>query len=173
MADMDKDREYEFLAQLEQQTTQTRHATFTAILGVSFLLPGFAVQAGKLTAVEFMGFQTNLSHLVFFLGFVFYLFAIFHYHWYHRHSHFYRKRLKEIEKELGISVYSLRVRPQYGRFKMHFEWALHIIGIVYGIMTLEFVGWRLFLFGMAVLVIPYLLMMIASCFSEVEPMEKK
>ena len=68
---MDKEREYELLAALERDTTQTRHTTFTAILSISFLLPGFAVQAGRLTSVDFLGLNTTLSHLVFFPGFVF------------------------------------------------------------------------------------------------------
>lgn len=112
-----------------------------------------------------------LGDLVFFLGYVFYLFAVFHYRWYHRHAHSYRKRLKELEAEIGIAVYRLRIRPQIGPFKLHFEWGLYIIGIVYAVATIAFVGLPLFLFGLLALLVPYIALMIASIRSPVEPME--
>jgi hypothetical protein len=170
---MDKAREYELLGQLERETTATRHATFTAILGVSFVLPGLAVQATNVCAIDMLGFTTSVCSLVFLLGFVFYLFAVFHYHWYHRHAHAYRKRLKELERELGIQVYSLRTRPQVGRMKLHFEWALHIIGAIYAVATVAFVGWQVFLAGLFVVVVPYLLLMATSIHAPVEPMEQR
>lgn len=168
---MTKDREYELLSELERATTSTRHTTFTAIIGVSFLLPGLALQATAQSPVTILNIETNLSHLVFFLGFVFYVFAVFHYHWYHRHSHFYRKRLKQLEEELGIVIYQLRVRPQLGRFKLHFEWALHIIGAIYAVTTIALVGLPLFSLGVAALLVPYIVRMLTTARAPVEPME--
>lgn len=170
---MTKDREYEMLSELERVTTSTRHTAFTAILGISFVLPGIALQASTQFPVSILGVKTQLCHLVFFLGFVFCVFAVFHYHWYHRHSHSYRKRLKQLEEELGITIYRLRVRPQYGRFKLHFEWALHIICVVYGAATVAFVGLQLFLLGTAALVVPYAVLTLFSARTPVEPMEEK
>jgi hypothetical protein len=170
---MDKDREYEMLAELERETTSTRHTTFTAILGVSFILPGLAVQATDKCPINILGLKTDLCALVFFLGFVFYAFAVFHYRWYHRHAHLYRKRLKELEEGLGISIYRLRMRPQIGPFKLHFEWALYIIGGVYSVGTIAFVGWRLFLVGVLALLLSYIVLMIANVRSPVEPMEER
>lgn len=168
---MELEREYELLTALETATTATRHSTFTAILGISFVLPGLAVQATNKCPVTVVGLPTDLGSIVFFLGFVFYLFAVFHYHWYHRHAHAYRKRLKELEQRLGISVYRLRTRPQVGRFKLHFEWALHIIGGIYGVATLVFVGWKVFLIGLLALGVPYLVLMLSTFKAPVEPLE--
>lgn len=169
---MDIEKEYELLSDLESKTTATRHSTFTAILGISFVLPGLAVQATNTCPVTILGLPTSLGSIVFFLGFVFYVFAVFHYHWYHRHAHAYRKRLKEMEAQMGISVYSLRTRPTIGPFKMHFEWALEIILVLYGVATLVFVGWKVFLVGLAALIIPYVLLVLSSARAPVEPLER-
>jgi hypothetical protein len=80
---------------------------------LSFVLPGLAIQATSDFPLTIFGLSLTLRQVVFFLGFSFYLFAAFHYHWYHRYSHFYRKRLKELENVLGIQIYQLRVRSQY------------------------------------------------------------
>ena len=165
--------QYKQLANLELETTKLRHTTFTAILAVSFILPGLALkpevesQAASLPGLP----GVTLSKAVFVLGFLFYLFALFHYAWHHRYSHRYRKQLKVIEELLGIEVYRLRVRPKIWRFKLHFDWALQMIGIIYAAITAIYVGWRLFAVTLAIVVGTYLIRMAISAFQSDEPLE--
>jgi len=166
--------QYKQLANLEIESTKLRHTTFTAILAVSFLLPGLALKPEvELRAAPMLpglaGF--TLSKAVFLLGFLFYLFALFHYAWHHRYAHRYRKQLKAIEAELGIEVYRLRVRPKIWRFKLHFDWALQIIGIIYALITAAYVGWRLLLLTLAIAVGTYLARMAISALEADEPLE--
>ena len=169
---MDKEEEYRYLSQLEIETTKTRHTTFTAILSISFVLPGMALQAsGKM--VKFFGREIELSGLVFFMGFVFYLFALYHYAWYHRHAHAYRSALKKLEEDLGIHIYRLRIRPQLGKMKLHFDWALYIIGLIYSIMTLHVLGWFYFLIGFSFILLLYGLFLINSMWRPEEPLEEE
>ena len=132
--------EYKILSNIEMETTKFRYLNFTAILSISFILPGLAIQAGEYS-VDFLDKNIQISKLVFLLGFIFYLFAVFHYLWFHRYSHLYRKRLKILEKEIGFTIYQLRKRPQYKRVKFHFQGALYLIGFVYFAITGLFVGW--------------------------------
>src|SRR4051794_6057638 len=83
--------EYKCLATLELESTKLRHTTFTAILAVSFLLPGLALRPEVESQRTFLAGlpSLSLSKAVFLLGFVFYLFALFHYAWLHRYSHRY------------------------------------------------------------------------------------
>ena len=60
---MDKKKEYELLAQLEQETTRMRHTMFTALVSVSFILPGLAVKA-EASGVTIFGTMTSLSQMV-------------------------------------------------------------------------------------------------------------
>jgi hypothetical protein len=165
--------EYKQLCVLESESTKLRHTTFTAILSVSMLLPGLALQpAVSGMAVSLPGLpDITLSKAVFLLGFLFYLFALFHYAWHHRYSHLYRKQLKSLERRLGIEVYRLRVRPRFGPFKFHYDWALHMIGIVYGGITASYVGTRVFLLAIAVVVGAYALRFLASALEPAEPLE--
>ena|SRR5918999_402110 len=158
---MEKEKAYERLAALEIETAKQRHTTFTAILSISFLLPGFALR-GDPGSIVILGQDISLSRSVFFLGYVFYLFAVFHYAWHHRHSHCYREALKKMEEELGIMVYRLRIRPQIGPFKLHYDWALYVIGIVYGFLTARYVGLKLFAGGIGLILGLYLVLFLLS-----------
>jgi len=172
VAGMNREEEYKYLSQLEIETTKTRHTTFTAILSISFVLPGMAIQAtGK--SVQIFGRAVDLTGLVFFLGFLFYLFALYHYAWYHRHAHAYRSALKKLEEELGMEVYRLRIRPRLGKMKLHFDWALYIIGLMYGIITLQVVGWLCFLVGCSFILLLYALFLLNSIWRPEEPLEQE
>lgn len=159
------------LAQLERSTDAARHTTFTALLSISFLLPGLALQAGA-SAANPLILSLSIQHLVFVLGFLFYCFALMHYHWYHRYSHRYRKALKDIEVELGINVYRLRRRPRLGPFKFHFEWAIWILGLVYGCTAAVFIGVKPFLYLVAGVMGIYIFLLALSFFSPEEPLEQ-
>jgi hypothetical protein len=163
--------EYKILSNIEIETTKFRYTNFTAILSISFILPGLAIQAGSFS-ITFFETTILISKLVFLLGFVFYLFAVFHYRWFHRYSHYYRKRLKELEKEIGFTIYQLRKRPQFKRIKFHFEWALYLIGLVYFVIAGFFVGWLLFLIVIGVLFVLYMILAILTIFENEEPLEK-
>jgi hypothetical protein len=165
--------QYKQLSSLEIETAKLRHTTFTAILSVSFIIPGLALQSKiENTPVPIPGFtNTTLHQVVFLLGFLFYLFALFHYAWHHRYAHIYRRRLKEIEVQLGIEIYRLRKRPKLGPMKLHFDWALQMIGIVYAAVTMFYVGLNLFFASIGVVIGAYLLRMLFSMFQGDEPME--
>jgi hypothetical protein len=169
---MDKEKVYERLAQLEMETTKLRYTTFTALLSISFVLAGLAANADA-SALKMFGFLTSVRQLVFLLGYIFNLASLFHYLWYHRYSHLYRKALKDLESDLGIKVYRLRVRPQVGPFKFHFVWVLYIIAIIYGLIVAVIVGIWLFLYCMLAIVILYLLFFLFSFWDESEPLEEK
>jgi divalent metal cation (Fe/Co/Zn/Cd) transporter len=169
---MNRETEYEHLAALEKDTARTRHTTFAGILSVSFLLPGLALRVSNRAVLTLFGEHQSLGHLVFFLGYLFYIFAIFHYEWYHRYSHRYRKALKELELELNISVYRLRVRPQIGPLKFHYDWALYIIGLLYGAITASYVGWVFFAAGVMAVVALYAICLLISYWLPAEPLER-
>ncbi|ATG88582.1 hypothetical protein [Methylomonas koyamae] len=168
---MDKNKEYELLMQLEIETTKMRHSTFTALLSVSFLLPGLALKA---TADQLMllGIETNISKLVFLLGYIFYCFSVFHYEWYHRYAHAYRAALKELEESLDIKIYKNRIRPHVWKFKLHFDWALYIIGAVYGYITGQYVGGALWGSVVGTILIIYFVLFLLSALQTLEPLEK-
>jgi hypothetical protein len=168
---MDKQKEYELLMQLELETTKTRHTTFTALLSISFVLPGLALETGT-TPLHWMNFETDLSKLVFLLGYVFYCFSVFHYAWYHRYSHRYRAALKRLERELGANIYRRRVRPQHGKMKLHFDWALYIIAVVYGSVACAVTGWVLFCVVIGAIAGAYCVMLILSIWQSEEPLEQ-
>jgi hypothetical protein len=179
MMALDKLPEYELLQTLELEMTKLRHTTFTALISVSFLLPGLALQADRanaLPAVSLFGSQYTIDKVIFMLGFIFYCFTVFHYWWYHRYSHIYRKRLKDIEEELGFYVYRLRQRKTFtsfiGTHKFHFDWSLYILGGIYGFVACSFVGKRLFLIGIFAALIPYLCFMVNSVRNSAEPLEE-
>ena len=165
--------EYKQLCVLETETTKLRHTTFTAIVSVSMLLPGLALQpAISQSSISLPGIRTlTLSKAVFLLGFLFYLFSLFHYAWHHRYSHRYRKELKSLERRLGIEIYRLRVRPKIGPFKFHYDWALQMIGIVYAAITASYVGVVTFFAAVGVVVGAYLLRLLVSAFEPTEPLE--
>jgi sterol desaturase/sphingolipid hydroxylase (fatty acid hydroxylase superfamily) len=165
-----KEKEYERLVLLEQETTKLRYTTFTAVLSVSFVLPGLAANA-EARSVSLFVLTATVKQLVFLLGYIFYLFAVFHYAWYHRYSHKYRKALKDLETQLGIKVYTLRVRPQIGPFKLHFDWALYLIGLVYGLITAIVVGWCVFLASLASIAVLYAVLSLLSFWQPTEPLE--
>ena len=162
--------EYGKLTSLEQETTKTRHTTFTALISISFVLPGLALKASGSIITTPLG-SYELSQFVFYLGFIFFCFATFHYEWYHRYSHRYRSALKKLELELGIKIYSLRERPTLGPFKFHFNWSLYIIGIVYAVITATFTGIKIFAVLTSFVVVAYLLLLLSSFNQPVEPLE--
>ena len=161
---------YKQLMQLELETTKMRHTTFTALMSISFVLPGLALKAeAQVEVIPFFG--VKMDQLVFLLGFIFYCFSVFHYWWYHRYSHIYRRELKKLEGELGIKVYGHRVRPVRSRFKMHFEWSLYIIAVLYGGVVCCFVGYQLFGLTVGSIVVSYLVLMYTTRNEELEPRE--
>jgi len=166
--------QYEQLAELERDTTKTRYTTFTAILSISFILPGLALRPeaeGKV--VHLPGFHdVTLSQVVFLLGFLFYLFALFHYAWHHRYSHHYRSALKNLEAKLGIKIYRLRVRPQIWRFKFHFDWALHMLALVYGGLTAAYVGIDFLAAALGIIIGAYAARSLLSALEPSEPLEE-
>jgi len=175
---MDKVTEYRCLQELELDMTRVRHTTFTALISVSFLLPGLALQADrstKLPLVSLFGRNYEIDKAIFMLGFIFYCFTVFHYWWYHRYSHLYRKRLKELEVDLKISIYRIRQRKVFstplGLHKLHFDWSLYILGVVYGFVAVSFVGKYLFLLSIASVLIPYALLVLNSATRPTEPLE--
>jgi hypothetical protein len=143
---MDLLQEYEHLTKLERATTTLRYQTFTALLTVSFLLPGFAFGLGnspQAVALHIWGHAVSMTSILLIFGLMFFGLSVIFYNWYHRYSHIYRHRLKEMEEELDIRVYRLRVRPQIGRMKLHFVWCLYIVGGFYFISTAQVAGWLL------------------------------
>ena len=78
-----------------------------------------------------------------------------------------------MEEELGIMVYRLRIRPQIGPFKLHYDWALYVIGIVYGFLTARYVGLKLFAGGIGLILGLYLVLFLLSYWQDVEPLEKQ
>lgn len=163
-------KEYESLSTLEQDTTRMRHPVYTAFLASSFVVAGLSLQSPATTPV-FWG--TSLGQLVFFLGFMLYCVGVLHYVWYHRYSHIYRARLKELESALGISVYRLRRRPRLGVLKFHFDWSLYILGALYGTCTAIVTGPALFFSGVGIVVAGYCLLLLSSAFNAEEPLEVK
>ena len=168
---MKTEDQYKYLMQLELETAKMRYTTFTALISISFILPGLALQAES-SLVRLFGLQFTLEQLVFLLGFLFYCFAVFHYAWYHRYSHAYRKKLKDLETDLGVEIYSLRIRPKIGRMKMHFDWSLYLLGVVYATIAGSFVGWPLLSGIMAGILIVYWLLMLRTRSSPDEPLEQ-
>ena len=167
-----KKEEYDILVKIEIETTKTRHTIFTSLLSISFVIPGLSISLMK-ENIEIQFFdKTSLYSIVFMLGFIFYCFAVFHYWWYHRYSHIYRKRLKELEKDLEYKIYTQRKRPTLGKLKGHFDWTLYIIGIIYGTLTFFIVGWLIFTIVVSFIILSYLLLMLLSVFSDIEPLEK-
>lgn len=175
--------EYSLLSTLEQTTTSMRYSVFTAILSVSFLIPalGSAVNDHTDTVCLFQKFEITIFSLLFSFGFIFYCLAVFHYWWYHRYSHMYRKRLKQLEQELGIQIYSLRTRPQKNfslpfkhkkiTVKMHFDWALYIVGLLYAAIDISLIGIKLFLVIVAFVFVLYILFVLLSSMYPTEPLE--
>ena len=170
---MDLETQHERLSQLELETTKMRHTTFTALVATSFLLPGLALNNGsKLDKVHLFGHELTLTQLVFFLGFLFYCFALFHYQWYHRYSHRYRRALKDLEEKLNIEIYRLRQRPCIGPFNLHFDWGLYVIGVIYGGLTATYVGTGRFAIGVGTVCALYALLMVVNVRRPVEPLER-
>jgi len=162
--------EYDKLLSLEQETTKIRHTTFTALVSISFILPGLAIKTSVNTIITPLG-EYQISQFVFYLGFLFFCFATFHYHWYHRYSHRYRSGLKNLEAKLNISVYRLRKRPTIRNFKFHFHWSLYIIGVLYGTITAVYIGFRIFLILSSFVVLTYLALLLLSFSQQEEPLE--
>ncbi len=167
---MKKQDEYEALQELEIQTTRMRHNNFTALISISFLLPVLSTRTDKIV-VDLFGNSVQMSNIIFLFGYIFFLFAIFHYAWYHRYSHIYRHRLKELENQLEINIYKLRVRPHLGKMKFHFDWFLYIIAIIYGVITASYVGFVLFFVAIGIMAILYLMLLINSVKRPDEPLE--
>ena len=168
---MDTKEYYKQLQGLEQETSKMRYTTFTALISISFILPGLSLKSDA-SQIVITDFTITLDKLVFLLGFLFYCFSVFHYAWYHRYSHCYRKKLKELETKLGIEIYKLRERPTVRNMKLHFDWSLYIIGVVYGFITIVFVGWVLFSITVGAVIIMYLMLMLNSRSKPIEPLEQ-
>jgi hypothetical protein len=135
--------EYEKLAALERDMTGHRYTTFTALLAVSFILPGLADTCGD-AHIEPLGLKLDLSNPVFALGFLFYCFTVTHYIWYHRITETLRERLRDLERQgaLNIRVYRLWERPNWLLLK-RFHWTLYILGFFYFILACLYSGWIL------------------------------
>ena len=58
------------------------------------------------------------------------------------------------------------------RMKFHFDWALYLIGIVYGTVVGEYIGWGVFGAAIAIILSLYLSLMILSIWQPVEPLER-
>ena len=167
---MSLEKEYELLARLEQETTRIRYTVFTALLSVSFLLPGLAIRTES-SSVVIYGNAITISKLVFLMGFLFYCFTVFHYEWYHRYSHKYRGRLKALEMKLGILIYSKRKRLKLGPMKFHFNWTLYILGLAYATITWAYVGEHIFSVSVTVVVLLYCCFLATSIWRREEPHE--
>lgn len=174
------DEEYRLLSTLEQSTTIMRYSVFTAILSISFIIPAMGATVVNMKCeTTILGQSISIFPMLFTFGFEFYCLAVFHYWWYHRYAHRYRKRLKELEQELRICIYGLRKRPNkeinlFGKkicLKMHFDWALYIIGILYALIDVSFIGWKLFGILFAIVLVIYILFTIFSIFTTEEPLE--
>jgi hypothetical protein len=78
-------------------------------------------------------------------------------------SHIYIKKLRELEKEMNIEIYSLKKIPKlFNSIYLRFSWSLYIIGIFYGITTLAIVGYKLFFSVFSVLVLSFSLLIIIN-----------
>ncbi|MEO7616442.1 MAG: hypothetical protein ABIS86_20845 [Streptosporangiaceae bacterium] len=159
------------LSRLEQETTRLRYNTFTALISVSFLLPGFATSAADKGTVTVLGRTTHVSAIAFLLGFLFYIFTVVHYTWYHRYAHRYRSALKKLEVELDINIYRLRTRPRFKGAKFHFDWFLYILGVFYMYFTGSYAGWMLTLAVLLTGVVLYGVMLLWSVKWQEEPLE--
>ncbi len=166
-------REYEQLAALERESTQMRYATFTAFLSISFLIAGLGTQQSSEEAtVELPVFgERPLGALAFVLGFLFFCFSWFFYWWYHRYSHYYRARLKLLELDLGIEVYTLRRRKQKWGMKFHFDWSLRILGIWYFVIAGAYAGYVLISSVLVASLVFYAILLVRSRRWRVEPNE--
>lgn len=165
-------QEYEALCLLEQETTQMRHNTFTALISISFVLAGLAFRNESTSVVQIplAGTMTS-SQLAAAFGFMFYCFTVIHYAWYHRYSHRYRDRLKFLEVELDFMVYRNRQRPKFRRAKFHFDWTLYIMGVIYFAAVLSFAGWRPIIFLIVSSCVMYGLLLLWSIRWDDEPLE--
>ncbi|MGA0863960.1 MAG: hypothetical protein ACO3RB_08745 [Ilumatobacteraceae bacterium] len=175
--------EHEALSKLEQSSTEMRHQTFTALMSISFVLAGFAFRgpesdpdtASRIAIPGFGEFWPNQIAAV--LGLVFYAFTVLHYWWYHRYSHIYRHQLKELERDLGIQVYSHRRRPTKDigsrTLKFHFDWSLYIIGGLYTAAVGQFSGWRIVGGTAALALCLYGILLVLSIKDDEEPRETK
>lgn len=155
-----KKDEYKLLMKLEQESTKSRNTTFTAILSISFILPALAL---KIDSGANHSELTFMCQSVFMLGFVFFVLSLIHYEWHHRYSHIYRKRLTELEEDnLDIEVYRLRKRPVIWNIGLHYDWALYIVGLCYGLSTWYFVTFHLLWIPCGLLLAYYLLIFIVK-----------
>jgi len=165
-------QEYEALCQLEQETTNMRHNTFTALISISFVLTGLAFQNESSSDIQIplVGTMTT-SQMAAAFGFMFYCFTVIHYSWYHRYSHRYRDRLKQLEVELDFRVYRNRRRPIFRKAKFHFDWTLYIMGVIYFAAVLSFSGFRPIMLLVVSSFIMYGLLLIWSIRWDHEPLE--
>lgn len=169
--------EYEYLSRLEKDTTSLRYQTFTALLTVSFLLPGFAFgglgDGSQLQSIALavFGYPVSMTSILLIFGLMFFALSVIFYNWYHRYCHIYRRRLKQLEEGFGIRVYRLRVRPMIGKMKLHFVWCLYIVGGFYFISTALVAGWILTISVALISVVIYGVLVIGSRWRPDEPVE--
>lgn len=150
-------------------------------MSISFVLAGFAFRGpetaadptSKITIPALGEFWPNEIAAV--LGLVFYGFTVLHYWWYHRYSHIYRHHLKELERDLGIHVYTHRKRPTKDigsrTMKFHFDWSLYIIGGLYTAAVGQFSGWNIVAATAALTLGLYGVLLVLSIRDEEEPRE--
>ena len=80
---------------------------------------------------------------------------------------------------MGISVYSLRKRPSkeisilghHRTFKLHFDWALYILGALYALIDIYLIG-ILFAYAVGIISFIYFILIFFSQFISEEPLEK-
>jgi hypothetical protein len=162
---IEKIDQYKILQSLELELTKIRYTTFTALISISILLPSLAFNREIISVpkINLFLFCVTVSQLLVMLGFLFFLFTIYHYWWFHRMSHIYIKKLRELEKEMNIEIYSLKKIPKlFNSIYLRFSWSLYIIGIFYGITTLAIVGYKLFFSVFSVLVLSFSLLIIIN-----------
>lgn len=141
---MTKDEEYRALQHLEIQTTKTHWISFAILLSVSFILTGLSAQQPYLK-VYFFSYPVTFSVLVFLLGFVLFVLAVFQYTWHEYSTAGYRDRLATLEKELGVEIYRHQREPEVGAIKFQFSWMLYAVGVVYGATAWGYAGTLVFL----------------------------
>ena len=121
-------REYEHCARLEQELLKNRWTFFTALLSVSFVVGGLALN-------QFQALGPVLGKAAFGFGWLIFMAAFYHYWWFHAKSHDLRDHLCDIEKKLGVTVYLIRTRrPKLGPIPLYYHWAIDGLALAYTIM---------------------------------------
>lgn len=121
-------KEYEHLARLEQELVRNRWTAFTALVSVSFLVGGLALN-------QMSTLQPVFGKAGFAFGWLIFVAAFYHYWWFHRKAHHIRHHLCDLEKELRIEVYLIRTRrPELAGIKLYYHWAIDALALAYTLL---------------------------------------